>query len=124
MTGIGNVRSDYEKLLTELQQIISKENDPATARKKKAADNGLACGMRVPRAGEMKGVPARKEKVALDDAAGRICAASIIPYPPGSPIVCPGEIITQEMINYLKMLLDEEHKLIGIDRDYRIFVGR
>ena len=80
--------------------------------------------IKIPVAGEMKGIPVNKEKIPLEESAGRICAASIIPYPPGSPIVCPGEVITREMIDYLRVLLSEEHKIIGIDDDDRIFVGR
>jgi lysine decarboxylase len=71
----------------------------------------------------MKGIPIRKEKVPLGDAEGRVCAASITPYPPGSPIVCPGEEITREIIDYLKNLIDEGLKIIGIDHNQNILVG-
>lgn len=116
MTGIGNVRSDYEKLLTALRQITESDELADLTREKYSV-------VKVPRAGEMKGVPARKEKVPLDDAEGRVCAASITPYPPGSPVVCPGEEITREVIGYLKILIDEDLKIIGIDCNQNILVG-
>lgn len=46
----------------------------------------------------------KKDIVAIDDAVGRVIAESIMVYPPGIPILSPGEVITQEIIDYLKML--------------------
>ncbi len=43
-------------------------------------------------------------EVSLTQAAGRIAAEIIAPYPPGIPVVIPGEIITQEQIQYLQEL--------------------
>ncbi len=40
----------------------------------------------------------RKEKVPLEKAVGRIAAESITPYPPGVPIVCPGEELTEQTV--------------------------
>ena len=119
MTGIGNVRSDYEKLLTALRQIQEKASPGRTL---EGASHGCSV-VKVPRAGDMKGIPIRKEKMPLGDAEGRVCAASITPYPPGSPIVCPGEEITREIIDYLKNLIDEGLKIIGIDHNQNILVG-
>jgi arginine/lysine/ornithine decarboxylase len=41
----------------------------------------------------------------LEEAAGQICAETITPYPPGIPVLCPGEVITQEIVDYLNMEL-------------------
>lgn len=38
----------------------------------------------------------------LDDAAGEICGDFIVPYPPGIPIVCPGEILMKQDIDDIK----------------------
>jgi arginine/lysine/ornithine decarboxylase len=43
-----------------------------------------------------------KEKLPLSGAAGRIAAELIAPYPPGIPIIAPGEEITEKHIAYLK----------------------
>lgn len=47
---------------------------------------------------------AKKESVDIDKCANRICAESIMAYPPGIPIVSPGEVITEEIIDYIKLL--------------------
>lgn len=49
---------------------------------------------------------AKKENVTLNESIGRISAESIMAYPPGIPIVSPGEIITSEIIEYIKVLKD------------------
>jgi arginine/lysine/ornithine decarboxylase len=46
------------------------------------------------------------EMVDADQAAGRIAAEQITPYPPGIPVVVPGERLTQPVIDYLKSGLD------------------
>ena len=40
--------------------------------------------------------------VKWDDAVGRIAGESIIPYPPGIPLICPGEVITREIFDIVQ----------------------
>lgn len=42
-----------------------------------------------------------KEPVALSVSVGRICSESVMCYPPGIPILAPGEIITEEIVAYI-----------------------
>jgi lysine decarboxylase len=41
-----------------------------------------------------------KEEVPIENSLGRICGEMIIPYPPGIPIIMPGEIISRDIIDY------------------------
>lgn len=43
-----------------------------------------------------------KEAKALDSSAGYICTEFVMCYPPGIPILAPGELITDEIIKYIK----------------------
>ena len=45
------------------------------------------------------------EIVPFKKSAGRICAEVITPYPPGIPVISPGEEITREIIDYLDLEL-------------------
>jgi arginine decarboxylase len=45
---------------------------------------------------------APSEIVEIDEAAGRIAAEFVTPYPPGIPIFVPGERITDTLVEYLK----------------------
>jgi arginine/lysine/ornithine decarboxylase len=42
------------------------------------------------------------EQVAVEDAVGRCSAEMITPYPPGAPAVLPGEVITREVLDYVR----------------------
>ncbi|MDA8236049.1 MAG: aminotransferase class I/II-fold pyridoxal phosphate-dependent enzyme [Clostridia bacterium] len=53
--------------------------------------------------------------VALEDAEGKICAEMIMAYPPGIPLICPGEVITQEIIDYVRVLKHEHCQLQGTE---------
>ena len=46
------------------------------------------------------------ESILLENAVGRIIAEFIMIYPPGIPILLPGEVITQENIDYIREHLD------------------
>ena len=45
---------------------------------------------------------ASRETVDASKAVGRICAEQITPYPPGIPVIIPGERITAELLDYLR----------------------
>ncbi|WP_040779243.1 aminotransferase class I/II-fold pyridoxal phosphate-dependent enzyme [Nocardia pneumoniae] len=46
------------------------------------------------------------ETVPADDAVGRIAAEQLTPYPPGVPVVIPGEVIDRAVVDYLRSGLD------------------
>lgn len=48
----------------------------------------------------------RAELVDADDAAGRISAELVTPYPPGIPVLAPGERVTPEIVRYLRGFVD------------------
>ncbi|XVF19085.1 hypothetical protein REPUB_Repub11eG0079800 [Reevesia pubescens] len=47
---------------------------------------------------------ASKRKVAFGESLGRICGELICPYPPGIPVMIPGEIITKRALDYLLLV--------------------
>jgi len=46
----------------------------------------------------------RTISVPINDSIGQISAEFLMAYPPGIPILCPGELITKEIIEYVKTL--------------------
>ena len=46
---------------------------------------------------------AHQRAIPLDQAAGEISAELVIPYPPGIPVLAPGDVITVEKLEYLKL---------------------
>ena len=49
----------------------------------------------------------------LENSVGEISAEPIMVYPPGIPLLCPGEIISQEIIDYIGILKSENADLQG-----------
>jgi arginine decarboxylase len=43
--------------------------------------------------------------------ARRICADQIVPYPPGIPVLVPGQLITSQIIDYLGGLLHSHKRM-------------
>jgi lysine decarboxylase len=73
----------------------------------------------------------RTEEVYVEDLLGRVNANMILPYPPGVPVVLPGETITDEskgVLDFLLMLIEIGKHYPGFDTDihgaYRQSDGR
>ncbi|MCG8502390.1 MAG: aminotransferase class I/II-fold pyridoxal phosphate-dependent enzyme [Firmicutes bacterium] len=62
------------------------------------------------------------ETLELKKADNRICADTITCFPPGIPILCPGEVISYDMIHYILNLKDDGGKVLGISDDLKIRV--
>jgi arginine decarboxylase len=45
---------------------------------------------------------ARHETLTAEAAVGRISAELIAPYPPGIPVVVPGEVLTEQVVDALR----------------------
>jgi arginine/lysine/ornithine decarboxylase len=52
-----------------------------------------------------------------------VSAGLIVPYPPGIPLACPGEVLTEELLTYVTDLRKRGEKVIGIDENMNIRVG-
>lgn len=115
MTGMGTTRQHMERLIAALAEI---SRECAMAVPMQVRNAVLAEKL------ELFPIPNNKERVPLADAAGRICASSIIPYPPGIPFICPGERLTESVITYIKSLRESGEKVIGVNQRGEITVGR
>ena len=122
MTGAGNTVSDTERLLDALEEISEKQQKSGKTAVRRTAASEKSSLWSLKR--ELGAVPLQKEQVRLEDCAGRICASSIIPYPPGIPLICPGEVITEEDISYIKTLRSAGEKVIGVDENKMVIVGK
>lgn len=56
-----------------------------------------------------------KKSVRLEDSKNQLSGETVMVYPPGIPIICAGELITEEIIEYLTILKSEECHLQGMD---------
>ncbi|GBG68247.1 hypothetical protein CBR_g2798 [Chara braunii] len=63
---------------------------------------------------------APSERVKLEEAVGRICAELLAPYPPGIPVLAPGEVITREALDCLVEVVSSGGSVSGaLESDFR-----
>jgi lysine decarboxylase len=60
--------------------------------------------------------------IRLEEAVGRISAETITPYPPGVPIVCPGEILLREAVEYIYNIINSGGVVNGLGENFEIIV--
>ncbi len=57
------------------------------------------------------------DRVAIDDLEGRITAVLLTPYPPGIPLLIPGECFNKVIVNYLKFAREFNERFPGFETD-------
>ena len=107
--GIGTTRQDVEKLLAAIEDLDRKE-----------PGHEMNWVLQLPSLStEMAMTPRdvflqhRAKRVPLSKAAGHISAQTLTPYPPGIPVLIPGERITQEIVDFLRDLADKDIRISG-----------
>ena len=116
----------YGEAITRIIKAL--ENEPVvevnpigriTGSKRTTPFSGLALTME-----EMDG----KEEVliSLEDAEGEVSAGMVTPYPPGIPLLVPGERITADVIRRLKEYIENKANIQGHHRlaDHCVYVYR
>lgn len=97
-----DVTGDYEEALAKIDNVLKNmeacKGDKACAPKAQSVPvTKVALPLREVFYGE-------KEAIALEESAGKICGEQVSFYPPGIPVLLPGEVITEEIITYCKMM--------------------
>jgi arginine/lysine/ornithine decarboxylase len=109
IVGIGDKRQDIERLISALMDI--QENYAKE-------DFGMITYEYVSpivRVSPQRAFYATQKKVKIVEALDEIAGESIMVYPPGIPILAPGELITQEAIDYILYAKDRGSFLTGIE---------
>lgn len=58
---------------------------------------------------------ASKRSLPLEEAAGHVCSEFVMCYPPGIPILAPGELITPEIIEYIRYAKEKGCQMTGTE---------
>ena len=93
-----DVTTDYDEALARIAAVLDK------MQAQKRAPLQLAAAAQVPQTQAV--LPLRevfyraKKAVSLAQAAGKICGEQVSFYPPGIPVLLPGELVTEEIIAY------------------------
>ncbi|GAB1387760.1 arginine/lysine/ornithine decarboxylase [Melaminivora sp.] len=59
----------------------------------------------------------KTERVAIDELEGRITTSLITPYPPGIPLLIPGEVFNKKIVDYLKFAREFAKVCPGFETD-------
>lgn len=110
--GIGDDQDTIDRLINALQQVALKHGVHAVHN-----HTLVPCVPHVvisPR----EAYYSRKHSMRLEQAVGEISGEMIMAYPPGIPAICPGERITQDVVDYVRILKEEECQLQGTEDPY------
>lgn len=123
MSGLGSKRKDYELLISALNEIAeeARESGRNSAR---CEEDEIVLMDELYRHGEIFDVPSETERIVARECEGKISAQALIPYPPGIPIIVPGERIDSEKIRVLEKLYKDGVSVIGLDENGKILCGR
>lgn len=133
MTGIGTTTDDLNKLLAGLKDICDHRATGSTGNHNTAPiSHGNPCTERINMAAQITGagvgqvhsIPQETQYVSMEEAAGKICAGAVIPYPPGIPLCCPGEVITEDVMGVCKDMRSRGEKVMGITDTNEVLVGK
>ncbi|NJK99486.1 MAG: aminotransferase class I/II-fold pyridoxal phosphate-dependent enzyme [Spirulinaceae cyanobacterium SM2_1_0] len=104
---LGNRTADIERLVTGFAHLQAPT--PTLPPPRIAPLTTIPVARLTPRAAHF----ARPQSVPVAQAIGQISAALICPYPPGIPVLVPGEVITAEAIAYLQAIQQQGGIITG-----------
>ena len=111
-----NNKNDYETLINAVKEIASRE------KRNPIKDLTLDMPQPVISMSPAEAYFAHKKLVNIEDSIGEVAATSIIPYPPGVPLLASGELITKEIFDYLLFLLDNNINIVNLSEDRKKIV--
>ncbi|MBI5189238.1 MAG: aminotransferase class I/II-fold pyridoxal phosphate-dependent enzyme [Nitrospirae bacterium] len=119
IVSIGDRNEDLDLLVDALESISEKS---------KARHGTSTTGMVLPRFNIVHGLTPREaffaahEYAPVEGSAGRLSSEIVTVYPPGIPLLVPGEVITEEVITYLTGVSGLGGFVDGLSEDGRIGV--
>lgn len=106
---VGDRNKDIERLVSALAEIRRRFKKPAVDMFEQEYISPVVC------MSPQKAFYAKKTSIPLEEASGRVCAEFVMSYPPGIPILAPGEAITKEIIDYIKYAKEKGCSLTGTE---------
>ncbi len=106
---IGDTPAKIDRLIDALRAVAQDRRGVGPAERAQLAPPPLPQLILNPRQATFR--PSRR--VPLVEALDEVCAEQVIPYPPGVPLLMPGEVISAEMLDYVRYLLRQQIKIVG-----------
>lgn len=104
---IGDRPRDIERLVSALDDVQRRfTKDPAGMLSQEYIEPVVA-------ESPLKAFYGDKERLLIEESCGRVCAEFVMCYPPGIPILAPGELITQEALDYIAYAKEKGCSMTG-----------
>jgi arginine/lysine/ornithine decarboxylase len=100
----GDYHAGIDRLVTAVSALAS-EGRPALAAPASLRSAAAALDPGVQALTPREAFFASARSVPLREAIGEVAAESVTPYPPGIPVLTPGEVVTAEKVEYLRAAL-------------------
>jgi len=98
----GDTKQNMDALLKALREISEEYYGKGNKKSDFIDIPAIPAQVKIPR----EAFNSEKESIAIKKSAGKISGEFLMAYPPGIPILCPGEVITKEIIDYVQKLKD------------------
>ena len=121
MFAVGDTEEGFERLTQAVLDLDRKLAKDSAVKEQKMRETGVtvhACEA----FSICKAWDAEKERVELTQAIGRVAGDFINLYPPGTPIIVPGEQLSSEIIQLLHNCLEAGLSVQGIDAETKVCV--
>ena len=112
MTSIGDTLEGFQRLSEALIEIDSSLTFKEKEYTDKTTCNEIRPQIHIPSIYEAKN--SQMESIALLLAEGRISGNYIYKYPPGIPILAPGEVVTKEIIEVITLYSTMGYEMVGV----------
>ncbi len=106
---VGDRKRDIERLISAMSEIKRRFGKSGTGMLTQEYINPVVA--ETPR----KAFYANKRSLPLEETAGNVCTEFVMCYPPGIPILAPGELITPEIIEYIRYAKEKGCQMTGTE---------
>lgn len=111
-----NEKADLDRLINACMKISGKYKNSINIKKDSIAFPALPKQVLTPRQAYFS----PKSEISWKAAAGKLSGQLIAPYPPGIPVVYPGEVISQEIWDYIEYYRKQGRHIHGADENGRL----
>jgi arginine/lysine/ornithine decarboxylase len=120
MTSINSEKKDFDELLRALMDI-EKIYGVKNHKKENLIDYAFKLNQKV---NPWTAFYMEKEDIKLKDSVGRISGSSIVPYPPGIPVISVGQEITKDVVSFIIKNRNSFNQIIGLkDEEIKVLKG-
>lgn len=114
LTSVGDTRDGFDRLARAVEEIDRKLQQEENPSERPAEQTGsgsveVPCQKLIP----AQAMDAQVQRVSLEESVGRISAEFVYLYPPGIPLLVPGEVMTGQILKNMRRYIEQGLDLQG-----------